>query len=840
MTTLYSCFGRITRAKNRAIARALLGALASVSMSFSVAAQTQKTPASSGQATTNDESEEQPVVLSPFDVNASTNAGYGASTTASTSRMVQDYIDVAQTVNVVTSQFIEDYNINDTRGILEFVPNIQVGLPDNPYSTRIRGAIVTSAYIDGVAIPNNYVKLPVEFFDRVEVVKGPSSITFGLGQPGGLVNYISKFPQRKDATSVSFGVGLYDNYLARFDVQGVSAGDKKLSYRVTGFWDDGGYNRPNIFHSGAGAQMGARYDLNPTTRMDLLVAYSKTQYPHQQVQNDLWANYTEYAIINHLFLGNPNYSYLPGTKFSNGSIFGVSGTLPPPGSETPVFGTGKLDGVDSNSGPPGWDGDTEEDTRVVFIVQKDFADGHVHVRDSTNLNFTSSTIKSQSVNNVFSVPGSANGPHVGNVPTRPVNGELLVADVGPPRVWLTYGTTYQSGEARARQNELDVIATYTFLAVDWSTLIGGNIYATSSRGHYFGIPADNQDGSIAASLLYQTNNTPFYIDPHWTALGDSSSSNWGYGYFIQEEAKMFKGKLNLSAGWRIDYFTGDNHNFLNHTYTPGNWQNTGGSPRFAVTYKPWPWLSVYGLYTQHKDPAATSLKYFISSGTATPEILAAYPLDEIQTFQPGGITKEIGLKSSFLNGKLDASVAVFKEVTTGQLNPVVAYRINNADGTQTQVGILKVEGLDAHGIEVEIFGQPTPRLSFTANYGMIRGNFPAFANGTPNLLRPSDTISGHAKYDFGDLRGNGFYLMAGGKWLGPYIIWQEANFTQRYDSSQHLFDLGCGYSWTTGRYRHNINVNLNNIEDNLVVIGTVTPWTHEPMKSGMVTYKISF
>src|SRR5208282_5032760 len=159
-----------------------------------------------------------------------TNVGYGASTTSSTSRYQQAYISLPQTVNVVTSEFLTDFNVQDVREAYESVPNIEFGLQNNPYADRIRGAIVDITYSDGVALPSQYSAMPMDFYDRIEIVKGPSSIAFGLGDPGGLVNYVSKMPQGIETTSLDVGVGANSNYLIRFDRQGVDRSNSKLSY----------------------------------------------------------------------------------------------------------------------------------------------------------------------------------------------------------------------------------------------------------------------------------------------------------------------------------------------------------------------------------------------------------------------------------------------------------------------------------------------------------------------------------------------------------------------------------------------------------------------------------
>ncbi|MBI2497500.1 MAG: hypothetical protein HYV75_06140, partial [Opitutae bacterium] len=58
---------------------------------------------------------EEVIVLNPFEVKASSNVGYRAESTASSGRYVQAYVDIPQTVDVITSEFMRDFNLTDSR-----------------------------------------------------------------------------------------------------------------------------------------------------------------------------------------------------------------------------------------------------------------------------------------------------------------------------------------------------------------------------------------------------------------------------------------------------------------------------------------------------------------------------------------------------------------------------------------------------------------------------------------------------------------------------------------------------------------------------------------------------
>jgi iron complex outermembrane receptor protein len=218
---------------------------------------------------------EKPIVLSPFEVRGSNDSGYGVRTTTSASRLVQDYIDVPQTVNVITSQFITDFNIEDTRVLFQYVPNISES--QGQYFV-VRGIPTDGVYVDGVVTGNNRTVMPLQFYDRVEVVKGPSSAAFGLGEPAGLINYVSKTPSGGEKSTLTAGIGDYSNTFVNFDTEGHSAKYKNVTYRLVTFAQKGYQQvRSQGQHSGTGAHLALKDQIDETTDVQLLISYAHTK-----------------------------------------------------------------------------------------------------------------------------------------------------------------------------------------------------------------------------------------------------------------------------------------------------------------------------------------------------------------------------------------------------------------------------------------------------------------------------------------------------------------------------------------------------------------------------------
>lgn len=75
---------------------------------------------------------------------------------------------------------------------------------------------------------------------RVEVLRGPSSALFGLGNPGGLVNVITKRPTAEPFGELELEVGNFDHFEGKFDLSGPVGGSESMLYRLTGLVRDSG------------------------------------------------------------------------------------------------------------------------------------------------------------------------------------------------------------------------------------------------------------------------------------------------------------------------------------------------------------------------------------------------------------------------------------------------------------------------------------------------------------------------------------------------------------------------------------------------------------------------
>jgi iron complex outermembrane recepter protein len=129
-------------------------------------------------------------------------------------------LETPQAVSVVTRKLIEDEGVHHLEGALRNVAGVSVGGYYNEWDYyRIRGfdASYSNTFLDGLLADG----APFEelwAFERIEVVKGPTSTLFGQGPLGGFVNLVSKRPRPDFFGEVQFTAGSFNYYQGAFDV----------------------------------------------------------------------------------------------------------------------------------------------------------------------------------------------------------------------------------------------------------------------------------------------------------------------------------------------------------------------------------------------------------------------------------------------------------------------------------------------------------------------------------------------------------------------------------------------------------------------------------------------
>ncbi|MFK3796234.1 TonB-dependent siderophore receptor [Pseudomonas sp. NPDC088444] len=142
-------------------------------------------------------------------------------------------VEVPQTVNVVTNRVIEDRQPNSLDEAINAVSGVKQGntLGGTQDAIQKRGFGTNrdnSIMRDGMQSVQARNFTPTT--ERIEVLKGPASMLYGVQDPGGVINVVTKKPQLVDARSISVFGTSFGGGGEQIDVTG-PIGTNGLAYR---------------------------------------------------------------------------------------------------------------------------------------------------------------------------------------------------------------------------------------------------------------------------------------------------------------------------------------------------------------------------------------------------------------------------------------------------------------------------------------------------------------------------------------------------------------------------------------------------------------------------------
>jgi hypothetical protein len=267
---------------------ALLRTLAAVTFGFSLLARVataQTAPGSTTTTTTTTTStavspggtdQEEPTVLSPFVVDASEDKGsYKANSTLAGTRVRTDLNDVASSISVVTAQFLQDTGATDNESLLIYTLNTQVGGLQGNFASNVAGTSVfqealespnTNTRVRGLTAADNtrdyfLTDIPWDSFNvgRVDLQRGPNSILFGVGSPGGIINVSTNDAEFTNSAQVQNRVGSYGSFRDSADANYVLI-PNTLAIRFSWVNDEELYQQQPAFNDTTRYYAALRYD----------------------------------------------------------------------------------------------------------------------------------------------------------------------------------------------------------------------------------------------------------------------------------------------------------------------------------------------------------------------------------------------------------------------------------------------------------------------------------------------------------------------------------------------------------------------------------------------------
>jgi outer membrane receptor protein involved in Fe transport len=175
------------------------------------------------------------ITLSAFEVSTDRDVGYTASSALAGGRIDTLLKETPSAITVLTAEFLDDIGATTFGSAAEWAPNsIPVGEQSTTgdYAVNIRGvgnSFPSRNYFRWYVSSDNYNT------ERLEFARGPNSILFGDGNPGGINTTFTKQALFVSRRSVQVRADSFGGYRASFDYN-VPAGDR-LAVRVNALTD---------------------------------------------------------------------------------------------------------------------------------------------------------------------------------------------------------------------------------------------------------------------------------------------------------------------------------------------------------------------------------------------------------------------------------------------------------------------------------------------------------------------------------------------------------------------------------------------------------------------------
>ncbi|WP_087721824.1 TonB-dependent receptor [Pandoraea sp. PE-S2T-3] len=147
--------------------------------------------------------------------------------------------DIPQSVTVIDKAVMQAQGATSFADALRNSPAITIGGAEGGQignNINLRGFTArTDIYLDGFRDRGQYYR-DTFYLDSIEVLEGPSSMLFGRGSTGGVINQVSKQANLKPLNEVSGTIGTNDRYRTSFDFNHPLS--DTAAFRINGFAQD--------------------------------------------------------------------------------------------------------------------------------------------------------------------------------------------------------------------------------------------------------------------------------------------------------------------------------------------------------------------------------------------------------------------------------------------------------------------------------------------------------------------------------------------------------------------------------------------------------------------------
>jgi len=640
----------------------------------------------------------EPSRLEPIQVEAAGETGYRRQTTTTGTRMPMAREDVPQTINVVPKEQIEDRQAETVNEALETTPGVNRanGFGNTFDEFFLRGFQLRNVRVNGLEQVRDNGFASLENVERVEVLKGPSSILFGGLQPGGVVNVVTEKPQREFAHELEVGSDTFSAQRISGDTTGPITSDGNLRYRLNASYEEGDWF-PDFYEQ-------ERVFLAPSLA---------------------WTAPTGTEFLFEMEYLDDERPFMRGQV----AVGDRPADLPP----------------ERYLGAP-WDTSENENQKYRLQITHPFGGGWE-----------------------LSNAASYNRADIFNLAAR--NSSLR--DDGRTLDRLAFG---QDNRKETFINQLDLTGRFDTGLVEHEFVVGADVTYTELRRD---ARRGATDGIDIFDPVYDFEKPAFSA---LTPVNQTVETSTEIGVFFNDV--MSFGDFKFMAGARYDdsEITPEDEN----DDGPPDQEDSELSPRLGLIYQGVEGQSFYASYSESFE--ANSVASFVSFGATPPDGGEFEPTE--------GEQYEVGVKSEWLDGRLQTSVAAFRIEKTNipkfELGP-------NGEFFGRQIGEQRSQGL-----ELEAQGQLTSNLQIAAAYAFTDAEITEDPELEGNDLAgtPDQQGSLWANYRFREGSLQGLSLGAGVFARGERPGDDENSFEL---PGFARLDLKAAYEWRNLRFQANVN-----------------------------------
>ncbi len=249
----------------------------------------------------------------------------GKLTRYSATKSATPIMETTRSVSIETQQQIIDkgaLSLDQTFTYTAGVIGETFGFATRGDWVKVRGLDVPQYQDSLQSLFGNYNNTRPDIYtlEQVEILKGPASVLYGKGSPGGLVNVVSKRPQLEASHEVVIEGGTFDRQQVGIDSTGPLTDDGQWLYRVVGVYRDSETQVDHVDDRSKVIAPSLTWQPDDATSATVLLNYteadSDTATQFLPIAGTLTSATNGKRIDNDVYLGEPSFNRYDAKTFS--------------------------------------------------------------------------------------------------------------------------------------------------------------------------------------------------------------------------------------------------------------------------------------------------------------------------------------------------------------------------------------------------------------------------------------------------------------------------------------------------------------------------------------------